>query len=143
MAKNKLKNRIKLSHLLLSICFLLFAVLLYISLTNSQSSSSSTRLNSGCKGKYKSYIVDINNDKVIPRTITAIKCDTLTFTNQDNKVRLIAFGPHENHVSYDGITERAIGLNQSFTITLINPGTYIFHDHLNENVKGSFIVKNN
>lgn len=67
-------------------------------------------------------------------------CDKIRFTNLDNVTREIAFGPHEDHVAYDGIAERVLTKGQSFTITLDKTGTYHFHDHLHDEVDGHFSV---
>lgn len=88
----------------------------------------------------KSYRMAINNSKVQPAYITGKLCDTLTITNNDATTRLIAFGPHEDHVPYDGVTERILTKGQSFTITLNKPGSYHWHDHLHDEVEGYFAV---
>lgn len=67
-------------------------------------------------------------------------CDTLTFTNKDAIAREIAFGPHEHHVPYDGVAERVLNKNQSFTVTLNQTGNFRWHDHLHDEVEGTFAV---
>lgn len=94
----------------------------------------------GCAPQVKDHKVVIQNDKVSPEYTTAPKCDMLTITNLDNKYRLIAFGPHDNHVPYDEVTERLLSKGQSFTVTLNQTGTFSFHDHLHDEVQGTFTV---
>jgi plastocyanin len=89
----------------------------------------------------KHYAVRIQDEKVIPAVTHAAKCDTLTITNTDAQVRLMAFGEHDDHVSYDGVSERQLGQSQSLTITLVKTGTYIFHDHADDVVQGAFVVR--
>ena len=93
-------------------------------------------------GNSQSYSVMIMNGKVEPNgTVQARLCDTLTFTNMDNISREVAFGAHEDHVPYDGVAERVLNKDQSFTITLNKAGTYHWHDHLHDEVEGFFSVK--
>jgi hypothetical protein len=73
---------------------------------------------------------------------TAKLCDRLTITNQDPVNRLMAFGIHDRHITYDGITTQQLRSNQSFSVTLVQPGNYIFHDHLDDDVEASFTVTN-
>lgn len=82
----------------------------------------------------------IKNGKVSNPQVTGERCDTLTITNEDTVTREIAFGPHEHHVSYDGVAERVLNQSQSFTITLDKTGSYHWHDHLHDEVEGYFTV---
>lgn len=74
--------------------------------------------------------VIIENNIVVPHNTAAKLCDSLVIINEDSIIRLIAFGPHEHHIAYDGITEQTLGENQSLTVILDQLGTYSFHDHL-------------
>lgn len=94
-----------------------------------------------CTGKHIVHQVIIKNDKVVPEHTDAKRCDTLTITNTDDVPRIIAFGPHEHHVAYDGVTERYETQNGRFTVTLVQPGTFRFHDHENDAVQGTFTVR--
>lgn len=102
-------------------------------------SGSKTAAN-GCRNPGTVYHVTIHGSKVSNDKITAKYCDTITFTNQDDLTREIAFGPHEHHVPYDGIAERVLGKDQSFTITLIQTGSFHWHDHLHDETQGYFTV---
>lgn len=93
-----------------------------------------------CKHSYTNHKVVIKNDVADPQITHADLCDTITFTNADNEIRLVAFGPHEHHVAYGGIKEKVLGFNQSFTIQLNQAGTYHFHDHIHDEVTGQFAV---
>jgi plastocyanin len=88
------------------------------------------------------HTATIKNDRVSPRTTEAGRCDTLRIVNEDNITREIAFGDHDHHVPYDGITTRILQQGQSFTITLDAPGSYHFHDHFHDEVGGYFNVSN-
>ncbi len=82
----------------------------------------------------------IKSGDVTPEHTSAKLCDTLTITNKDTTIRIIAFGKHDHHQAYDNITEKVLGKDQSLTITLNRSGSYIFHDHDQETVAGSFTV---
>jgi len=85
--------------------------------------------------------VVIQNGQVIPAHTEADKCDSLTIVNLDGQDRLMAFGRHDAHISYDGISEKNLGQGQSLSVTLIRTGDYLFHDHLDDNVRGDFSVR--
>jgi len=85
-------------------------------------------------------IIIANNTPSQP-DVTAQLCDTLTIVNQDTVTREIAFGPHDHHTPYDGITERVLKRGESFTVTLNKAGTYHWHDHIHDEVQGDFTVK--
>ena len=96
---------------------------------------------SKCETKGEAHKVTIENDVVSPNNTEGKHCDTLTITNRDNKLRLIAFGIHGHHQTYDNTTEKAIGKDQSLTIVMEKTGTYRFHDHDDDTVAGNFTVK--
>jgi plastocyanin len=94
-----------------------------------------------CKTTKKAVQAFIENDEVHPQNIQASLCDTLTITNRDDKTRIIAFGMHDNHISYDGVTERLMKKDGSFTVTLNKSGTYTFHDHNEEDVRAEITIQ--
>ncbi|HET9174355.1 MAG TPA: hypothetical protein VFN56_03675 [Candidatus Saccharimonadales bacterium] len=94
-----------------------------------------------CLHKGMSHIVVFEHNAVHPTHTVAQLCDTLTITNLDNTLRLIAFGPHEHHEQYDGVTEQVLDKGNSLTVTLNQAGNYTFHDHLNDSLVGSFSVR--
>ncbi|HKU18947.1 MAG TPA: hypothetical protein VJP80_06805 [Candidatus Saccharimonadales bacterium] len=93
-----------------------------------------------CTGNRVTHQVAIANDQVLPVHTTGSICDELRITNKDNVERLVAFGPHEHHVAYDGITSRFLAQGQSLSVTLNKTGTFEFHDHLHDEVAGTFTV---
>lgn len=94
-----------------------------------------------CHGQYENHKVTISEGRVSPIYTEAHLCDTLTFVNEDDKTREIAFGPHTRHDSYSGNTEVIVRKGRNKTITLNQLGTYIFHDHLDPAVTGNFSVE--
>ncbi len=95
---------------------------------------------SACKQKGVEHLVTIKNDTVVPAHTTGKLCDTLTVTNTDDVLRYMAFGRHDEHQPYDGVSEKTIEKGQSFTVTMDEPGDYKFHDHLHDGVIGMVTV---
>ena len=106
---------------------------------NAQDAASNAKL-ATCQKRGAAHTVVIQNNKATPEHTDGKLCDTLTITNEDNQNRLMAFGPHEHHQPYDGVAERILGQGQSFTVTMNEAGTYYFHDHIGDIVKGRFTV---
>jgi plastocyanin len=94
-----------------------------------------------CKQKGATHLVTIKDSSVIPAHTTGRLCDTLTVTNTDDVLRYMAFGRHDEHQPYDGVSEKTIEKGQSFTVTMDELGDYKFHDHLHDEVVGTFTVK--
>jgi plastocyanin len=99
-----------------------------------------TKPGPACAQTGANHTVSIINNRPRPADISVRLCDKLTFVNKDNLTREIAFGAHDNHVPYDGVTERFLNKDQSFTITLNKVGTYHWHDHLHDEIQGDFTV---
>ncbi|HLZ14361.1 MAG TPA: hypothetical protein VKQ34_00025 [Candidatus Saccharimonadales bacterium] len=93
-----------------------------------------------CEGTHGAHTVLIQHNVMTPVHTSAHHCDKLTITNMDATDRLVAFGPHEHHVAYDGVTDQLLLQGQSLTITLNQIGTFNFHDHLHDEVAGDFTV---
>jgi hypothetical protein len=93
-----------------------------------------------CPRRGTSHIVAIQGGVAEPATTYGVLCDTLTIINKDPKLRLIAFGPHDHHQAYDGITEEELAESQSVTVTFDKVGTFTFHDHIDDSSIGTFIV---
>lgn len=93
-----------------------------------------------CSGKHAVHEVVIQNNKAVPAHTDGKRCDTLVITNLDDQDRVIAFGPHEHHVAYDGISERYLNQGGTFRVTLVQPGNFRFHDHIDDVVQGTFTV---
>jgi FtsZ-interacting cell division protein ZipA len=94
-----------------------------------------------CQGQHQTHKVTIQDDKVIPEHTNAKRCDTLIITNLDDQPRIMAFGQHEKHVAYDGVSERYLSEMGKFDVKLIQPGTFLFHDHNDEKVQATFTVR--
>ncbi|HEX5797962.1 MAG TPA: cupredoxin domain-containing protein [Candidatus Saccharimonadales bacterium] len=94
-----------------------------------------------CESIGLEHSVEVKNDEFAPKSVDAKICDELTIINRDEKLRLIAFGLHNEHIYYNGVTEKILKKDEELTITLNQAGTYIFHDHLQEEVQGEFSVQ--
>ena len=93
-----------------------------------------------CRGNHALHVVTIKDNIMSPVYTQAKLCDTLTITNDDNTLRLVAFGPSDHHVAYDGVTEKLLQQGQSLTVTLNQAGSFTFHDHLHSTLVGQFAV---
>ncbi|HSX36683.1 MAG TPA: cupredoxin domain-containing protein [Patescibacteria group bacterium] len=93
-----------------------------------------------CKTKGQNHLVEMHDNAATPHHLNAKLCDTLTITNADDQIRLVAFGEHESHQAYDGVVERVLQKGQSLTVALNKTGTYHFHDHLDDPAQGTFTV---
>jgi hypothetical protein len=96
---------------------------------------------SGCSAGRPNHTVTITSGVVSPKNTFASQCDSLTITNLDDTSYMIAFGLHEDHVPYDGISEQMLSKGQSVTLTLKEVGHFRFHDHIRDEVHGTFTVQ--
>jgi hypothetical protein len=92
------------------------------------------------RGLHDTHRVIIENGAVVPKHTSARHCDTLVITNLDKQQRLMAFGKHDKHISYDGVSEQLVAQEQSLTVRLVSTGTYLFHDHEADETSGTFTV---
>lgn len=95
-----------------------------------------------CTGRHARHNIEIKNNLASPAYVYASLCDQLTITNRDNRIRLMAFGEHDRHQTYDGVSEKALKQNESLSVQLNQTGIFLFHDHFQESAKGSFSVVN-
>lgn len=93
-----------------------------------------------CKIEGSTHELSIRGNRFDVENLHAIRCDTLTVRNLDEETRLIAFGRHDHHRVYDGVTERLLKKGEGFTITLNEAGSFTIHDHLHDEVEGLFVV---
>jgi hypothetical protein len=94
-----------------------------------------------CSGSHNEYTVTVQDAKLSITDIHAKLCDKLTIVNADDTLRLMAFGIHDHHQAYDGIEEKALKKGDQLSITLDQAGTFTFHDHLHDEVEGTFTVE--
>lgn len=93
-----------------------------------------------CKHSITPHTVVIQNNQIAPVHTFAKSCDTLTIVNKDSVTRLLAFGQHDNHIEYGGISEKRLEAGQQFSVTLQQTGTFLIHDHYDESVSAEFTV---
>ncbi len=100
-----------------------------------------TKTNQQCQSEQQAvHTITIQKSKATPDSITAWQCGKLTIINQDAETRLMTFGLHEAHTPYDGISEKLLGKDQSFTVTLVQSGSFRVHDHIHDKVQATFNV---
>lgn len=116
-------------------------VVLAVLVANRQSRSDALTDKTCAAKPHKNYQAVIQADKIKPTHIDARQCDRLTIVNRDDDTRLLAFGLHEKHRPYDGVSERLLSQGQSLTVTLIQTGNFRLHDHIHDEVQATFTVK--
>lgn len=134
----QIPNKFKVVALTTGLLFLLGIVALGLTFLFSIRSDTSTQ--TGCTSSGANYKIVIQNDAASPNNVAGNLCDTITITNLDSRPFTIAFGPHEHHVAYDGISERMLMKDQSLTFKLVKKGDFKFHDHIRNDVGGTFSV---
>ena len=98
-------------------------------------------LHDGCYPNQPNHTIVVKDDRADPVRLEMNRCDTLTVTNLDDVSREMAFGVHEKHLAYDGITEKVLNKGESFTVTLVQTGDFKVHDHEHDEVGATFLVK--
>jgi len=94
-----------------------------------------------CNDIGENHKIIIKDGMATPAHTQAKLCDSMTFINEDSKVRDMAFGSHPNHEIYGGESEETARKGYPKTITLNQAGTYQYHDHLDPAVHGFFSVE--
>ncbi len=125
----------KTSIMLASLVIAVLAGGLALAFTGGNGSSASM-----CAQHTQTYTVTIENSHAPLTDVHGKLCDKITFINRDKLTRAISFGPHDDHVPYDGVGEKFLNQSQSFTITLNQAGTFHWHDHEHEAISGYFTV---
>jgi len=95
-----------------------------------------------CKNHGVHHEVTIRQGKPSTFEVDGHLCDTLTITNEDDRLRLMAFGIHSHHQAYDGVVEKLLAQGKSLTVTFDQLGRFTYHDHLEDSVQGYFTVSN-
>lgn len=94
-----------------------------------------------CDDIGENHKIIIKDGKVTPAHTYAHLCDSMSFINEDDRVRDMAFGAHPNHELYGGESEETVRKGYPKTLTLNQAGTYQYHDHLDPTVNGFFTVE--
>ncbi len=91
---------------------------------------------------FTTHEVIIKDGMFHPRELTAAVCDRIRFVNRESVPHEPAVGSHPAHTSYPGFdAESPLWENEIFEFTLNRPGTYSFHDHLNESMVGALVIQ--
>ncbi len=109
---------------------------------SAHSSATPTPITAACETKGQNHTATIADNTIAPALTKASLCDTLTIINDDEATKLIAFGQHDDHVPYDGVSEKALIKGQSLTVTLNQAGMFHFHDHIQDIAQADFTVTN-
>lgn len=91
----------------------------------------------------KTIEVSMLEKEFSPKEITASRCDTIVFANKSQTLHQPALGAHPEHDHYPGFDdEHVLQPGEEYRFVLQEEGTFTFHDHLNEDMHGTLIVKN-
>jgi cytochrome o ubiquinol oxidase operon protein cyoD len=90
------------------------------------------------KTNHKVYIID---GVVVPSVISANKCDSLSFINEDEDLKIITFGIYPERAAYAGEIEIEVESGKSETLTLSDSGTFNYYDQVETKTLGSFTVE--
>lgn len=127
--------------ILVPLVLLLIGGIIYGTFTLSRDALKAGNTKVACKTTGTNYVVTIQGSVLSTRNVHAHPCDTLTIVNADDQLRLMAFGVHERHQAYSGVTEETLKPGEQMTVTLEELGTFTFHDHLHDEVKGTLTVE--
>jgi plastocyanin len=88
-----------------------------------------------------STVIKMEHGKFDPSELTVHVCDTVLFLNLDDEQKWPAVGPHPTHSSYPGFDAgREMKKFDYFQFQLNRTGSYSFHDHLHESVRGKINI---
>lgn len=96
--------------------------------------------NEVCPDIGSNHLVIVEDGRATPQHTKANLCDRLTIENRGNDVLEMAFGKHDHHTPYDGVTERSLEKGERFSVTLVQAGSFRFHDHITDQAHGDFTV---
>lgn len=116
-------------------------VFLALSLSGNYLASKRAKTGVDCQKVGTEHFVEAKDNRMQPENTDTKLCDKITITNKDDKLRRIAFGVHDEHIAYNGVIEKILRKDQSFTVVLNESGEFTFHDHLQEETSAQFTVK--
>lgn len=89
-----------------------------------------------------SYTFTITDKAIEPASVDAQRCDELIFANNKTTQASPAFGPHINHYDYPGFNEELLAPKQSQSLRLYQAGTFPIHDHFDDALQATIVIKN-
>lgn len=96
-----------------------------------------------CSAVVSSRNIEIimDNSTFTPNDITATVCDKLVFVNREEVLHEPATGPHPTHTSYPGFdSKQPLQKDEQYDFVLNRTGSYSFHDHLNDQMRGKIKI---
>ena len=86
-------------------------------------------------------ILTYTASRFTPAVLTAQRCDILVLANQGATEVELAFGPHDHHLPYPGITDEPVAPGKSQSLVLSQAGTFGLHDHVHDQAEAQLTVK--
>lgn len=99
-------------------------------------------VSSECTGDpTKNYDLVFNETDVSSSSISLDKCDQVTVKNNAPELVEVAMGPHDHHTNVEGFEETALKNGEAYSFRLAQSGTYLIHDHDNEKLAATIVVR--
>jgi hypothetical protein len=75
-----------------------------------------------------------------PMALSAKRCDKLVLENRSGTLVELAFGPHEHHLAYPGLSESPLKAGADMTLVLSDSGRFALHDHIRDEAQATLTV---
>lgn len=85
--------------------------------------------------------ISITRGGFVPATVNLQTGDRITWVNRDKVSHRVVSDPHPAHSGLPDLDSDLLEPNDSFTMTLEKPGTFIYHLEENPKLKGTMVVK--
>jgi len=85
--------------------------------------------------------VSYENNSFNPEEVRVKVGDTVIFDNKGTGNIRVSSDPHPTHTSFPALESEALEPGNTYQLTLTEPGTVNYHDHLNAKAKGKIIVE--
>ncbi len=86
-------------------------------------------------------VVKITATGFQPSTITIKAGESVTWINQETKIRNVSSDPHPQHTLHPFMNIGNIAASKESSVTFSSKGTYTYHDHLTPSHKGTIVVE--
>lgn len=89
----------------------------------------------------QTHKLTVTDKAIVPNNVTAQRCDQLEIINQTTDPFIAALGPHEHHTKYPGFHETVLQHGQTYSFRLSEAGTFPLHDHDNDSLRATLVVR--
>ena len=97
-----------------------------------------------CEARGIVHEVTLQDDTFSTPRLNVVRCDLVRITNTSSgQAYRLAFGTHEDLVTYPGFSMQNLGPQEYFEIGLVQPGVYTLHDHIRTKAEMVLDISNN